>query len=543
MSTPVDPRTVAFDILARHESAEAANVLMQALACDDSEARRLAAVSVVKRRGQQSLLEIIRHVDSLDDVACEEFSRSPGRFRVALQQAILRSDDATRDAAFEFIRRTANFEQFPTLLNQLESTDAALREIVGVAIGDLATRMSQRLRTGDESILPGLNASTLRMHRSVMLGELDARTQRLSGSDNLEPVLRSLLTLGSPNDVAIKSVFTRHGTSCQKAAIKLLSEDSHPSLFDLMGDFLLYHAPPVPVIDVIRTRNDLGFIQHLLTQMPKQPSGVLKSNLAKLHNLSWLQGTTAIIEQLPPAVHDRLVTVINHAPLDEELRTRLKTWVIRQSGAVGREAASDMLNSLPAETTSQILHEALVDKNPEVEAWATHRLRAQKLPGTFHELLKRLDRNVDVVRNAARDELSSFDLNYLLKNFGDLSPEQSRQCGQTLLKINPNAPAELIGEITHPFRRRKIRAIQAAEAIGLVDEVLPGLLEALTDSEVSVRCAVVEVLGRNPSRESIEAIHRMTGDENRFVRSAAEDALTNLSNRLTTVRSEFVTPS
>jgi hypothetical protein len=66
VSTTADPRSIAFDILARHKSDEAADVLMQALECDDDHARRLAAATVVKRRGQQSILEIIRRADSLD---------------------------------------------------------------------------------------------------------------------------------------------------------------------------------------------------------------------------------------------------------------------------------------------------------------------------------------------------------------------------------------------------------------------------------------------------------------------------------------------
>ena len=102
-----------------------------------------------------------------------------------------------------------------------------------------------------------------------------------------------------------------------------------------------------------------------------------------------------------------------------------------------------MLKIIPQDEASQILHDALNDPDAKVEAWATRRLRAQKLPDTFEELLKRLDRRLDVVRNAARDELFSFDLNYLMKILSKLSPAQAQLCGQALLKINPGAAEEL----------------------------------------------------------------------------------------------------
>ena len=514
-------------------------MLMQALECDDDQARKLAAATVVKRHGQQSILEIIRRVDSLDDEACREFSQSPERFRVALEQAISKSDDETRNAAITFIRRTGNFEQFTTLLDLLESADEATCKATEVAVVELATKLGQRLRSSDESIFPGLDGPALRRYRSTMLGELDSRTIQFDELAKPDAVLRLILTLGGPDDPAVRNVFTKRGDDCRDAAAKLLTEDSQPALLNLLCDFLAYHAPPAAALDVVRKRNDFEFILHLLKQLPKQPSDYLALNLAKLNGLSWLQDSMELVEQLPASVHDRLVAVINLVPLAEDDKVRLKTWIIRQSGAAGREAASDVLKMLPQEEASEILHDALKDPDAEVEAWATHHLRAQKLPDTFEELVKRLDRDLGAVRDAARDELFSFDLNYLLKIFGDLSPGQSRQCGQALLKINPNAPEELIREIDHPFRRRRIRAIEAAEALGFLDEVVPSLLEKLEDPEASVRCAVIEALGRSPSPDRIQAIRKMTRDSHRQVRGAAENVIATLSQQLKSALPQF----
>ncbi|MGZ0167952.1 MAG: HEAT repeat domain-containing protein [Planctomycetales bacterium] len=541
MSTSADPRSVAFEVLARHESAEAGEVLLQALESDDDEARRLAAATVVKRRGQQSILEIIRRVDSLDDKACQEFSQSPERFRVALQQALAGSDDGTRKSAITFIRRTANLEQFAALLDQLKSADESHCDLVEATVVELASQLTRRLRSNDESIFPWLVGVTLRAHQATMLAELDARTNQFGELSKPEVVLRLVLILGGPDDAAVRNLFMKRGELCRDVATKLLTEDSHPALLDLLGDFLAHHAPPAAAIEVVRTRADFEFVLHLLKQLPKQPTSYLAFNLARLNDLPWLQEPMEFVERLPASVHDRLVGFINHAPVEEETKTRLQAWTVRQSGRAGREAASDVLKHLSQEEASQILHDALEDKDPEVEAWATHRLRAQKLPNTFIELLKRLDRDQEIVRDAARDELFSFDLNYLLKIFGDLSPGQSRLCGQALLKINPNAPTELSREIDHPFRRRRIRAIEAAEALGFLDDVLSSLFEKLEDPEASVRYAVIEALGRIPTPESIKAIRKMTTDPHRLVRDSAASVISKLSDQLKAAKSDTAT--
>lgn len=108
-----------------------------------------------------------------------------------------------------------------------------------------------------------------------------------------------------------------------------------------------------------------------------------------------------------------------------------------------------------------------------------------------------------------------------------------------MLKINPAAPEELIHEIEHPFRRRRIRAIEAADAIGFVDQVSPNILDKLDDPEASVRCAAIEALAGSPSLETIKAIKRMTNDPHRHVSSAAERVISKLTDQLTSAKEEF----
>lgn len=542
MSTPANPRAVTFDVLEKHKSPEAEDVLLKAIESEDEESRQLAAATVVKRRGQHSLLEIIRRVDSLDEKACAEFSLSPERFDVVLEQCFKNEDAETQQAAVRFIQRTTNFTQFQALLDQLQSDDATLRKAASETIGDLTDQMAQRLRTDDESVLPTFDTESLQTHRQVIISQIDAQTKNDPVDEYvLNTILRSLLLLGQADEEAVLNVLSRRGPVYREAATRVLSEESNPSVFVLLCESLERYAPPAAIFDAFDAREDFEFLLHLLEWLPKTPAGYLKNNIARLTELSWVDYENPVVQRLPSNVHDRLVAVANLAQIEEECRLELKTWVVRQSDAAGREAASDVLDSLPPETVRAILHEALEDEDPEVEAWATRRLRTQKLPDTFDALVTRLDKHIMPVRDAARDELFSFDLERFLELFPNLSPAQCTQCGQALLKINPDTPGDLSKEMTHPFRWRRIRAIRAADALGLVQEVYADITNALSDSESSVRCTVIETLGRNPSRESIEAIRGMTDDESRTVRDTANRMLAKISEKLTTAQRELAT--
>ena len=164
-------------------------MLMQALECDDEAVRKMAAATIVQRPGQHNILNVIRKVESLRDDTCNEFSQSPERFRMALEQAISRSDDETRNAAVTFIRRTGNFEQFATLLDELGSADELRCQSAQTAVVEMASQMVERLRLNDESIFPGLDGVTLRKHRKKILDDLDTRTKQFDDLPKPETVL------------------------------------------------------------------------------------------------------------------------------------------------------------------------------------------------------------------------------------------------------------------------------------------------------------------------------------------------------------------
>ncbi|MDA1163514.1 MAG: HEAT repeat domain-containing protein [Planctomycetota bacterium] len=505
---------------------------MHAIESGDEDSRRLAMGTILKRQGHLNILQIIQRVDTLNDETCVEFSQSPERFTPALKQCFSHSDQATQLAAIEFVRRTANFDEFDTLLELLEADDESLGAAAVQAASNLAERMMVRFRTRDVSALPCFEEQTLSDFRMTIVERLDFLILHVASRRNPLPLYRLLLTLGRADDKAILNVLYRRGSEHRETATRLLSEESNAAFFQLICESLNRHSPPTAIIDAFHARQDLEFVVHFLSWLPVNPAAYLKSNLARLTEISWLRQSHPTFQQIPATLHDRLVAVINLAGIEKASRTELKTWVVRQSGATGRAAASDVLNTLPKAAVEKILHGALESDDPDVEAWATRLLRSQKLANTFPELLKRLDGNLEIIRDAARDELFSFDVKRLLELFPQLSPAQCRQCGTTLLKINPDATNELNQEMSHAFRQRRMRAIQATESLGLVEQLYGSIVNALSDPEASVRRTAIETIGRNPSSKALDAIMNAVEDDHRSVRDSARRTLSHLRQQL-----------
>jgi len=538
--TPVNPREITFNLLAKHKSAEAEAVLLKAFESEDEESRKLAAATVIKRPGQDGLLEIIRRVNSLDSEACAEFSQSPERFEIVLEHCFKNTDSDNLSAAVEFVRRTTNFTQFGALLNQLQTDDGSHRDAVMAALNELTDQLARRLQNNDETILPAFDLESLQAHRQAIIACIDSQEMKDSIDEPALPTaLRSLLLLGRADEEAVINALSKRGPVHSETATRILSTESNTAVFVLLCESLTRYSPSAAIFDAFYARDDFEFLLHFLDWLPEAPTGYLKKNLKRLTELSWMDVEKAVLHQLPPTVHNRLITLANLAQVENERRAELKTWIVRQSDAAGRAAASDVLDSLPPVTVQAILHEALEDDDPEVEAWATRRLRTQKVPDTFEALVTRLDTELVPVLDAARDELYSFDLQRFLELFPNLSPAQCAQCGQTLIKINPNTPDDLVKEITHPFRWRRVRAIRAAGALDLVHEVYSSIIDALSDSEPTVRCVAIESLEKESSYVSVEAIRGLANDENRTVRDAANRVLEKLSETLTTNQHEL----
>ncbi|MBI1314385.1 hypothetical protein GC176_24075 [bacterium] len=531
MSRRDDPKSLTFKTLAESASTEASDALLAALNSGDKPCRCLASQAIIEHRSQLTILNLIREVDTLRDDVCVALSREPERFTAPLRQCFQRGDKYELRNAIEFVRRCGCIGHFSDVLAQLEHWDGDIRDVASIAIRHQAEELAMRLLTDDSSYLPGIDFDHARVLRIELLSELSRSIFQFDRLMNPVPAIDAILILGRPDEEEVKSVCSKYGADCKEiVAESLLTLKSRP-IFETICEAQKLLAPMPVFTDALSKRDDQEFVLSLLTWMPRRITSCLEANIKRAGALPWLTTEHPTLQQIPPSLHDRLIALLNCTSLERDDKNDIKKWVVRHSSGSGRAAASDVLNWLPHKEVQHILYNALVDADNDVEAWATQQLRSQKVPDTFQHLLQRLDSERPQVRDAAREELASFNVERVFDLFESLPQSTCHRCGQLLQKINPHVLDEFREELSHAFHWRRVRATRAIGELGLVDELLPSLTVLLEEPEWSVRRAVIEALSKSDSPAALQVISSMAGDEQRQVREAVREALHRIEQR------------
>jgi HEAT repeat protein len=213
------------------------------------------------------------------------------------------------------------------------------------------------------------------------------------------------------------------------------------------------------------------------------------------------------------------------AGIDESAREEVREWVLRFGEPDARAFALRELGQLPAEAVRAAVADGLDSGDARIQAWALSEARTSRIPDAMQRLIEALDSERPEVVEAARGELSSFNLAWLLANLERITPAEGGWVSRLLRKINPNLVEELTAELRHPIRRHRIRAAYAARVLRLQQDVLPALLQMLADTDAPVRRIAVDVLTDVPTTAVQSALRSHADDPSARVREAVEAAL------------------
>lgn len=519
------PLDKTFAILANDANAEADAALLKAVVSPLEGISRRAARCLGLKPNQQRVTELIKLTNQLNNAAREELAKAEERLAPSVKQALQTSQPQQRMATLEFVRKTAQIGQLSCLLQLVDDPTNSLQTQTSEVVRDLVTKLAYRLAGTEQEGLQHLADEVIRATQMSLLNELDRRSEDFDDVRDQELYVECILLLGQSNCTAMKNVLDKRGSAGRHMVKTVLQKALHPHLIDLICETLTHNEPHQKLLQVFVSRDDVPFVTRLLEWLPATITGALAKNLREIDELPWMSVKHTTWNALPLGLHAKLVQLINALNLSKEFQHELKKWILANSGPEGRAAAGDLFKDLGDDETQEVLYEALSDENPEVEAWATHQLRSQKIPDAWDQLLKRLDATNDLVRDAARDELADFNLEKLYGYLAKMPPEMAAKCGKIIRKIDPNTANSLKSEMQHPFRWKKLRAARAAASLGMVDELLISLGALTEDPDTTVRRTAIEALQESQSAEALRLIEKRLNDPNRVVRETAKRAL------------------
>lgn len=511
-----------FSTLARVLTPRVGEVLLAALDVPHESIQVAAVDALIARPFSAEHLEIFARFDRLPVAVHASIRGGAEALNGSFRQALLNGSPTLRKQALHVIRETRQFRQLANLLELLGRPNASDLEAVAETIRFLVNDLHDGCFAGPAS---GADATATDALRRQALGFLESAITRFNALAFPEEVVAAVMILGEPYHAAVKRALWHGPTECRELAARLIMENRHPGILRFIAASLSQQYPHPKVFEAIRLRTDPELIAVLLRAAERRLSTPQIQNLRQIDMLGWLQPPLELLETIPPALQPALARFVAATGLPATIKEGIHEWLLRNGTPAGRTAAEELLPMIDEVLVQEVVRESLSSENDELEAWAVSQLRSHAIPEAFQLLVERLDSQVESVRAAARNELSSFNTERVMRMAEDLAPEEARVAGTLLMKVDLDAPVKLRRQLAHPIRQKRMKTAHQVLRLGLHTHFPEAFIAMTEDLDPMVRRTGVEILRTIPTPESYRTLEGLRDDPHPRVRAEAGVAL------------------
>jgi len=128
--------------------------------------------------------------------------------------------------------------------------------------------------------------------------------------------------------------------------------------------------------------------------------------------------------------------------------------------------------------------------------------------------------NPAVVR-AVRRILGPLHADAMLEKFGKLRARSRRRLGRVVMRVDPDAVGRVRDALRHPVLGKRLEAIAAADALGIVDQLAEAFAHVIREDHQEARVRAAEVLSEAESEETLQILRETVTLPESPVRDAA----------------------
>lgn len=553
---PSIPAAVAatFRALGASESAQVPAVLAAALDVPREAIQYAAALAILERTSEHELFELVQRLPLLPKSVVGLVASQSATVLPAFRQALLHGSPESRRLACAAIRATGLAAPLPYVLELVQQPQLPDHELAVETLRDVVDQLFNRsqqpggrtaLRSQREQVLQDLAKAVEHWEQASPSAPHDRRgTRRANGKETalssiaprLDPswerggeavhgIAQGILILGEPAHPVVRRVLWHGSPATHEVMYRLLQESRHPGVLQFLTASLHERYPHPQVFVALRERRDPEFVAALLRMATGKLSPQVEQNLQQVEQFRWLELPHDRLETVPQMLQPALATFVQATRLPRHLKAAVLEWLLRHGTPSAKLAATEGLSLIDQGLAQDVVRENLNADDAAVQAWATSQLRHCALPDAYALLVERLESPHAEVRAAARRELAGFNTERVLSLADELSPDDARRAGQLLLKVVPDARAQLTHELLHPARQKRIRTARRILHLGLQTEMADTVVALTEDVDPLVRRTAAELLEQVPTPLAREALLVLLDDDHPRVRETAAAAL------------------
>jgi len=527
--TTATPLDLTFSILVEAEGARATQLLCAALDVPREVIQLAAARIILQQSSHTNRTELLRRIESLPDSVRQLLSRSAVQLNGTFRQLLLHGNFESHAFTLRAIQLTEQYHQTGNLLELLKRPNHPDLEAVAETLRGLTDRLYDRWQI--ERDHAGRSVTPTFPQRNEMLLEFDRAIQTWEAYSYRDVIAESILVLAEPSHPTAKRLLWQSSPDCRDHAARLLLESRHPGVMQFLAESLTERYPHPKVFEAIHTRSDPEFLGGLLRVISRRRSNQQIQHLRQLQQLSWLEPPYDLLATIPPNLQPALLTFVNATHVSRETKADVYEWLLRHGSPEGKRAATEGMTPLEDATIQEVVRDNLESEDEGVQAWAVSQVRHQAMPEAFAVLIERLDSPSATVRDAARSELSWFNVVHVLALADELPEEDALRAGVLLMKIDPQAEVNIRRELAHPARQKRIHAARRVAWLGLQHLFTSAYASLIYDTDPLARRTAAEVLKTSSDPAALQILQQLLDDPHPRVRETAEQSIAHWEQR------------
>ncbi|MCA9106018.1 MAG: HEAT repeat domain-containing protein [Pirellulaceae bacterium] len=512
-----------FDLLRSERSAHAESVWLAAMRSDRRFVRDAAFRASLAGAPLSVQCEVLRRWKTYDDATRRELAAAIPKFNAGLRSCLSSKSEEDRAAAVAIALSLRIHGVIPELVHLAEDGDEATRD----SAARVVLRLAQSLKA--QQLEQPSDASTEHTYARVH-GCLEQAVKRFNNHRRLE-IVEAFLLLTSVDNETLLAILHEPTNVHAMAVNKELQRVRFETLPDpLVVDFVHGSAVPEPIRRLWHERDDERFFRRFLASLGTAPS--LQNALANLKRLDepvWLTDARERIDCLSFDEQRGFIVLVGAVQLEhEDDRPKLLCDVATHGELANQVEATRRLAEFRTDEVSHLILELAESGPVSVKAEALSQLKDRNLPGAMSRLRAALDSPEEEIRSVATAAFAEYTMEWYLGGFDMMDEEARGPNGQIVLRVDNEATGRLRQELETHGKRTRIRAVQVASTLELLDQVQDLLAALLMDADQWVRLEAIGALAELGTPEARQALNLALADEVRVVRDSASAALQRL---------------